>query len=177
MRVCHPINKKSLVSLMLMVMIGCFSNSTHASEKGEKSIGLRGGYATSNHSAVAGLYFQYAFSSRFRLAPDIMYTFRHNGTDAYSLNLNAHVPFALNNSKIAIFPIAGINYTSWNISGGKEIDENNDAKSRIDRLGLNLGGGVEYFVKPTLKLSLEAKYRALKDYGSGVFTVSIGYVF
>lgn len=161
-----------IVAAIILSAPSCF-----AIEKGEKSVGLRGGYTTSNHSGVAGLYFQYAFSSKFRLAPDVSYAFRNSGTDAYSINLNAHVPFAFSDSRFAFYPIAGLNYTSWNIRGNKDMDENNDSKSRIDRLGFNFGGGLEYYAKPTMKLAFEAKYRALKDYGSGVFTVSIGYIF
>lgn len=145
--------------------------------KGEKSVGLRGGYTTANKSAVAGLYFQYSFSDHFRIAPDIDYSFRNNGTDAISLNLNAHVPFRFESEKVALYPLAGLNYTSWNIHKRIEIEDNDDAKSRIDRLGLNIGGGVEYYVKPTLKLGFEGKYRWTRDYNSGVLNLSIGYVF
>ncbi|MDE6460461.1 MAG: porin family protein [Paramuribaculum sp.] len=176
MKVFSHINRRSVISIILMVM-GCFfSECAYGAERGEKSIGLRGGYTTSNKSAVAGLYFQYAFSSKFRLAPDIMYTFRNNGTDAYSINMNAQIPFSLKDNRFALYPLAGINYTSWN-KLKEDYEGHDDAKSRFDRLGLNIGGGIEYYVKPTLKLSFEAKYRALKDYGSGVFTMSIGYVF
>lgn len=170
-------NKRSCVALIFAMFIGLFSELALCVEKGDKSLGLKGGYTTSNHSAVAGLYFQYAFSSRFRLAPDIMYAFRNDGRDAYSINLNAHIPFSLNDSKFTLYPLVGFNYTSWNIKGRKEIAENDDAKSRIDRLGFNIGCGVEFNVKPSLKLSFEAKYAALKDYGAGVFNVAIGYVF
>ena len=167
-------SKKLLASLMLILLS---ANFTYAVEKGEKSMGFRGGYTTNNQSAVAGIYFQYAFSSHFRLAPDVSYTFRNNGTDAYSINLNAHVPFSFSENRFAFYPLAGLDYTSWNIRGRKELDENDDAKSRVDRLGFNFGAGIEYYAKPTLKLAFETKYRAMRDFGSGVFTVSIGYIF
>ncbi|MDE6049741.1 MAG: porin family protein [Paramuribaculum sp.] len=167
----------SLKSLIVTAVLCCIgSANAFGIEKGEKSLGFKAGYTTSNQSAVAGLYFQYAFSTKFRLAPDVCYTFRNNGTDAYSINLNAHIPFSFSDNRFAFYPLVGFNYTSWNIRG-KDIVENNDTKSRIDRLGFNAGAGLEYYARPTLKLALEAKYRALKDYGSGVFTVSIGYIF
>lgn len=169
--------KFKFVTAALLAALTMCAMPCHGAGKGEKSVGLRGGYTTSNESAIAGLYFQYSFSDRFRIAPDIDYSFRNNGTDAISLNLNAHVPFSLAAGRAAFYPLAGLNYTSWNIHKRLEIEDNDDAKSRIDRLGFNIGAGFEYYVKPTLKLGFEGKYRWTKDYDSGVFNLSIGYVF
>ena len=49
----------SKICLALMLTLPAFTMSAHC--RGEKSLGLRGGYNTRNESAVAGLYFQYAF--------------------------------------------------------------------------------------------------------------------
>lgn len=166
------------VAAIIAAMLVCvLPDSASALGKGEKSLGFRAGYTSSNQSAVAGMYFQYAFSSHFRLAPDVDYSFRHNGNDAFSINLNAHVPFGFSADRLAFYPLAGLNYTSWNIHKIDDIADNDDTKSRIDRLGLNVGAGLEYYVKPTLKLAFEGKYRWTRDYNSGVFTVSIGYIF
>lgn len=161
--------RKFLLPLLLLILPLCAMGAG----KGEKSVGLRGGYTGANRSAVAGVYFQYSFSDKLRIAPDIDYSFRHRGTDAISLNLNLHSPFTLAPGA-AFYPLAGLNYTSWNIHRTVDID---DAKSRVDRLGFNIGGGVEYYVKTTLKLALEGKYRWTRDYDSAVFTLSIGYIF
>lgn len=146
--------------------------AANAIERGEKSVGLRTGYTTSNHSAVAGLYFQYAFSSRFRLAPDVDYSFRNRGQDAFSFNINGHFPLTDPSSRLTAYPLAGLNYTTWNIRTNAD-----DSRTRTDRLGLNVGAGVDYRVTSTLKLGAEAKFRWTRDYNSGVITVSIGYCF
>ncbi len=89
------------------------------------------------------------------------------------LNLNGHFPLTAPSSRLTAYPLAGLNYTTWNY---REPD-NNDVSARTDRLGLNAGAGVDYLVTPTLKLGADAKFRWTRDYNSGVFTVSIGYVF
>ena len=167
----------SVASVIAVLFVSLCADNAYAIGKGEKSLGFRAGYTSSNQSAVAGMYFQYAFSRHFRLSPDVDYSFRHNGNDALSINLNAHVPFGLSADRFAIYPLAGLNYTSWNIHEIKDIEDNNDAKNRVDRLGMNVGAGIEYYAKPSLKLAFEGKYRWTKDYDSGVFNVSIGYIF
>ncbi len=121
---------------------------------------------------MAGLYFQYAFSSRFRLAPDVDYSFRNRGQDAFSFNINGHFPLTAPASRLTAYPLAGLNYTTWNTRNNAD-----DSRSRTDRLGLNVGAGVDYRVTPTLKLGAEAKFRWAHNYNSGVITVAIGYRF
>lgn len=147
-----------------------------AASAGEKTVGLRGGYNTRAEAPVAGLFFQYRFSEHFGVSPNVDYYFRHEGTDALSVNINAHAPFRLSGAgKFAVYPLGGVNYTSWNYHDDNAA--HNDASSRVSRLGLNLGGGLEFKASPTLKLSFEAKSTLIKEYSSGTFTLSIGYVF
>ena len=150
--------------------------SVNATSRGEKSLGLRVGYVTRNESALAGLYFQYSFTDYFRLSPDIDYVFRHHNEDALDLNLNAHFPFRLGVSgRFSMYPLVGMNYTSWNLH---THDENSDdVTTRDSHLGLNIGGGMEYYITPTLKLNFEGKFQWTKRADTGVFLVGIGYVF
>ena len=64
-------------------------------QKGQTSVGLRGGFTTRNTTASAGLYLSYRFSEHFRMSPKIDYAFRHNGTDAFSFNFDTEMPIAL----------------------------------------------------------------------------------
>ena len=64
--------------------------------KGEKSLGPKVGYVSKNKSAIAGLVFQYSFSNHFRISPELSYVFRNNDMDAFSFDINAHVPFGMN---------------------------------------------------------------------------------
>lgn len=149
------------------------------SRKGQKSVGLRGGYVTRNESAAAGLYFQYSFSDWFRLSPNIDYVFRNNNQDAFSFNFNAQFPLSVAHSeKCYIYPLAGLSYVAWSRHhDDPDLDNNDDVTTRDSRFGLNAGAGVEYFVTPTLKLGLEGRFQLVKHHNSGYFTLGIGYVF
>lgn len=147
-----------------------------AAERGEKSLGLRGGYVTRNESALAGLYFQYNFTDFFRLSPNIDYVFRHHDEDALDLNLNAHFLFKVGTSgRFNMYPLVGVNYTSWNLH--YQDENSDDVTTRDSRLSLNIGGGMEYYVTSTLKLNLEGKFQWAKHFNTGMFSVGIGYVF
>lgn len=171
---------------ILTVLVAFFAATPSLmAQRGEKSFGIRAGYNTRNESASGGLYFQYRFSHWLRLAPDVEYVFRHSGEDALSLSCNVHVPLSLSASeRVAVYPLAGLNYTSWNYHQPgsnpmlrKVAGDDDDVVSRVNRLGLNVGAGLEFYVKPTLKLSVEGKYTVASHYNFGAVSVSIGYVF
>lgn len=166
--------KKAIVTLILAVV----SLIPASAQRGEKSVGIRTGYNTCNESAIAGIAFQYRFSSHLRIAPNIDYIFKHDNIDAFAFNCNMHFPFAIVQHKINIYPMAGISYSCWNSHHIlPDLENTDDVTSRANRFGLNAGGGVEWYATPTLKLSAEGKFCWVKDFNSGVFSVSIGYVF
>ena len=147
-----------------------------AAERGEETLGLRAGFNGRNSSAVAGVMFQYAFSSRFRLAPNIDYVFRHKATDAYSMSINAHFPINFGSYKrFDIYPLAGVNFISWN----HRLNDTDglDTSSRTSRLGLNIGGGAEFYCTSSLKICVEGKFNWVRHFNSGVVNLGIGYVF
>lgn len=143
--------------------------------QGNCSVGLRGGYTTANEAPIAGLGFQYRFVKYFRLSAAIDYYFRHQGVDAFAMNIDGHVPFAVS-SRVNIYPLAGFSLTSRNVKISDPTGDD-DSSNRNNRFGINAGGGAEYYVTPHLRLAVEAKYAYVKDFDGGVFTASIGYVF
>lgn len=149
-----------------------------SAQRGEKSAGIRAGYNSCTESAVAGIYFQYRFSEHIRIAPDIDYVFKHNNVDAFAFDCNMHFPFALGTSGINLYPIGGISYSCWNIRHiSPDLNNTDDVTTRSNKFGLNAGGGLEWYATPTLKVSAEGKYRWIDDFDSGVFSLSIGYIF
>lgn len=164
-------------------LVGCFMlapTDGHAIEKGEKTFGVRTGYVSRNRSADAGLYFQYTFSNHFRLAPAADLVFRHHDRDAFLIDLNAHVPFAISEQEFTLYPLAGVNYSSWNRHYPPEHDEdryNDDVSTRTNRFGVNLGAGFDVKVSSTLKITLEASYTLVKSNCALRVLAGIGYVF
>lgn len=142
-------------------------------------MGLYGGYTTRNESAVAGLYFQYRFAKYFLLAPQADYAFRNKGEDAFTIDLNAHIPVALNATEtVNFYPLAGVGYSVINRRRDDVLLRTTaDNRHRTDRFGLNVGGGLEYFATPTLRLAAEARWRWRTDYSTAIISVAIGYRF
>ncbi|MBD5202441.1 MAG: porin family protein [Bacteroides sp.] len=152
-------------------------------EKGQKSLGFHGGYATYNTSALAGVSFQYAFSRHFRLAPSVDYIFDHKDVDGLMFCLDYHGPVALNSARTVYFyHLLGLNYASWHHGRPKfdsveEMAPGEDVSSRDNNFGLDVGAGFEWYVRPTLRLSLEGKFNWIRHANTGLFYLGISYVF
>ncbi len=145
-------------------------------DKGEKALGPKVGYVSRNNSVLGGLAFQYAFSRHFRLSPEAAVVFRHDNLDALQIDINGHFTFPVASDRLAVYPLAGVNFTSW---GRHDINDGDgdDVTNHVNRFGLNMGAGVELRFTSALRLSLEAKYQLMKTYPGAVVSFGIGYVF
>lgn len=146
-------------------------------ERGQKTFGLRAGYATVTHAPMAGIEFSYAFSPHFVLAPNIDYVFRHNRVDGLLFNIDYNGPWSLSHDgRLYFYHILGVNYASWST---RELDEetSDDVTTRFNRVGLDFGAGLALYVTPTLRLSLQGKFNWIKNYNTGLFNLGISYVF
>lgn len=161
---------KALFMAMAMVAATWFP-----AEAAEKSGGITAGVNTNSGAPLAGLYFGMGIGSHLRVTPSIFYQFERKSTDAFMLNIDVESPWTIAGTPVKVYPLAGVSVSRWNrydLVGG-------DAKSHADRLGLNLGGGVEW--RPSsllhLKVFVEGKYGFAKNYGAGFVTAGIGYIF
>lgn len=146
--------------------------------RGQKSFGVNAGYVTRNKSAVAGIEFQYGFSSHFRIAPGARCIFRNNDRDAIQLDLDTHYPFTFTGDRAALYPIVGLNYSWWNShSRTQDPAEEEDVSTRKRNFGLNAGAGFEFTATPTLKLHFEARYSMVKSNSSLQLAAGIAYIF
>lgn len=175
--------KRIICLFVAIVALNILTPNTVMAQRGEKSVGLRGGFTTRNTTPTAGLYFSYRFSEHFRFAPKVDYAFRNNGTDAFAFNFDAEMPIALGSSgKVNFYPIGGLNWSTFNTHTSSELtakvrEASDDSSVRTNRFGLNMGAGVEYFASPTLRLAVEGKCLLIKQATGGWFNVSIGYMF
>lgn len=169
-----------IAAISAVLLAGCAS-SLHASDtyRGQKSMGLYGGFSTRNESGLAGIGFTYRFARCFTLAPSVDYTFRHKGEDNFNIDLNAHIPISVSSGdRVNIYPLAGVGYTSVSIRNRDHLlRTTNDNRHRADRFGLNIGGGVEWMATTSLRLALEGKWRWRSDYSTAPFTLGISYMF
>lgn len=52
-----------------------------------------------------------------------------------------------------------------------------DESASDTHFGVNLGGGIDYFISPQIKLNAEARYNIVKDWNRLVISVGAAYVF
>ncbi len=171
------------------IMIAASASADAQVTKGQKSLGVKGGYVTRNNAPSAGLQFEYTFSKRFILAPSVDYVFRHEGCDGLLFNIDYHGPWNLTtDGRWYVYHVIGVNYASWNRhlpkgmenmsrAGEMDSDTDDDVTMRKNRFGLDVGAGLAWYAKPTLKVSLEGKFNWVKNYNTGIFTLGISYVF
>lgn len=146
---------------------------------GERTVGLTGGYNTRNESAVAGVFFRYQMSNLFRISPDVTYIFENHDIDGLSININVHMPLNVI-PRVKLYPLAGVNYTSWNIHpvhGTGTPSDTDDVTTRKNKLGVNVGAGLDIKVTSSLRLFIEGKYTGVRHYSTGAITAGIGYAF
>jgi len=143
--------------------------------RGDASVGIIGGYTTKNNSPLAGIFFQYSFSDHFRVAPDLGCVFRNKNLDNLFFEANVHFPFAIA-KKTELYPLAGFSYTSWDHHDISDADLD-DVSTRVGRVGLNLGAGIEVNATRTFKLKFEAIYTVNDGYSTFSPVIGIGYTF
>lgn len=158
---------KRTFAIMASVMLFLFAAAPVASaQKGEKTLGIAGGFATQNDGGYADIYFQYSFHKNIRIAPEIGYAFRNDGKSAFLMSIDMQFPFRLARG-FNIYPLAGVTLNSWNHKfGGTDT-----------RVGFDFGAGFDIYLTSYLKLNLQGKYSLMNDYSGGFFNMGIGYVF
>ena len=165
-------------SLLFFLLIFAIAVPAEASERGEKTFGVRTGYVSRNRSMDVGLFFQYTFSQHFRLQPAADLIFRNRDRDAFTFDINALFPITKSTEKYSIYPLAGINFSSWNRQ--EEILDTTgpiEVSSRTNKFGVNLGAGFDLKVSETLKITLDATYTFVAANSGVRILAGIGYVF
>ena len=84
-----------LLAVAVIALIGALAPASAQAQRGEKTLGVMGGFATYNDGGFTDVYFQYSFANHFRLAPDLGYVFRNDGKSAFVLDVDLHFPFRI----------------------------------------------------------------------------------
>lgn len=162
-----------LLTLVLVIMGWSFPCTAQV-HRGDKSVGVSVGYATRNESLSTGLGLSYSLSNSLRLNPEADYIFKRNGQDGFLFNIDLEMPMRMGQTQCYLYPLLGLSYTSWNQKIEGSVD---DTSQRTTRMGLNLGAGLEYYIKPPMKVFIEGKWNAVKRYNTGLFSIGVAYVF
>lgn len=167
-------------TLVLAIIMAVAAPQVLHATKGDKAFGVKAGYATINNSALAGIFLQYSFSDHLRIQPGAQCIFRHEDRDAFQIDLDVHFPLNISGERTSLYPIAGINYSSWNRHHKETVAEEiatKDVSTRKGYIGLNAGCGFDYKITNTLLINAEARYSFVKSNSSLQISVGIGYLF
>lgn len=151
---------------LLIAMFGAFSPIEAQAQKGEKTLGVMGGFSTYNNGGFINAYFQYTFVDHVRIAPDLGYSFRNDGKSAFLLDVDVHFPFRVARG-FAVYPLIGFTFNNWDYQHG----------GNASRAGANFGAGFDLYLTSQFKLSLQGKYSLMNDTSGGFFGLGFGYVF
>lgn len=158
---------KRAIGLIAVAVAALFVVMPEAeAQRGEKTLGIAGGYATYNSGGYANLFFQYTFASHVRIAPEVGYIFRNEGKSGFEMSVDMHFPFRIARG-FGAYPLAGVTFNSWKYSGA----------GSANRVGLDFGAGFDIYLTTNLKLNVQGKYSLMNDTDGGFIDVGIGYVF
>lgn len=140
----------------------------------EKTVGLLGGVSTDLPAPLAGVFFGLEPLPHLRITPSVSYQFEQKHTDAFRLAIDVQSPWSVAGTRFRVYPLAGVSVSRFN------VDRNTESGSHhIDRIGFNVGGGLEW--KPSkllgLKIFVEGKYAYSRRFDTGLVTAGIGYAF
>lgn len=136
-------------------------------QKGQMAVGGNLLYGTEINSVGLGAKFRYGILDNLRAEASFNYYFKNKGYHMWDLNANAHYLFPIAN-KFSAYPLAGFTIVNKTYS---------DFDDSITRFGLNLGGGVEYDVRPNISLNAEIKYSIVSSIDQAVFSLGAVYKF
>lgn len=146
---------------------GLLAVSTDANaQRGEKTLGIAGGFATYNDGGFMDIYFQYSFANHVRIAPEIGYVFRNDGASAFEMSVDMQFPFRIAKG-FAVYPLAGLTFNNWSYKHG----------GNATRAGGDIGAGFDLLLTSSLKLTLQGKYSMMNDTSGGFIGMGLGYVF
>jgi outer membrane protein X len=147
----------------LFMLVAVFAMSTAAfAQKGITGFGVQGVYDDLNGQFGIGVKLQLGLVDQLRgdVATDLF--FKKKDISMVDVNANLHYVFPVA-SGFNVYPLAGLNLAFFN----------HDIPTR---LGVNLGGGLEYYVASNVKIGGEAKY-IVSDNGYSRFGANFGVTF
>lgn len=149
---------------------------TASAQKGESTFGIQTGYTSTNNSAIGGLFYQYGLSNTVRISPELGFVVRHQTYDAFTADLNVHFPLQLDLRNMELYPLTGLNFSSWTCHNN-HLEGIDDVSTRRNRLGLNFGAGWQLRASESIRVKIEAKYLLTSRFSTFTLGVGVGYVF
>ena len=165
---------KKLFLVAAFAMVSAFASAQFA-------VGVHTLYGTDVANLGIGVRARYDINDQFRADGNFNYYFKKNGLEFWDINANLHYLFNITD-RFAAYPLGGLGYVNASRSydfpeyiGGKLVTTR---RTETDgRLGVNLGGGVDFQLTDDLYLNGEVKYQIASGYNQAVMSAGIVYKF
>lgn len=163
-------NKFIYFSVLFFLLI---SAKSFAQYEGTFGMGAQAGYGSSVKSVGAGVNLHYYYTNSVRFAPSFTYYLPRKGINMWEVNADAHyvVPVSW---LFSVYPIGGLHYSKWKFDAEKFTGIGAQDET-LNRIGANLGLGLQYDFRYKMRLNAEYKYQFIKDFSQSSFMVGIGF--
>ncbi len=168
--------KKTMKRILLSVLIlAVLSISGKALAQYEKTIGLgvHTGYGHNIKNIGGGVHLHYYCTNEIRFAPSFTYFLERKGNKVWIIDADTHAVLPLT-WLLSLYPIGGINYSHSAFDASKTANES-DRNWIKNRVGANLGLGIQYDVRYKVRVNIEYKYQFIKNASQSFFTAGIGF--
>ena len=167
---------KKLFLVAAFAMVSAFASAQFA-------VGVHTLYGTDVANLGIGVRARYDINEQFRLDGNFNYYFKKNNLEFWDLNANLHYLFNITD-KFTAYPLGGLGYvnTKATYTSYEGIDKYGkpitaEVSTSDGRLGVNLGGGVDFALTDDLYLNGEVKYQIVSGYNQAVMSAGIVYKF
>ena len=163
---------KKIIFMAFFALVSTFASA--------QEVGVQGLYRTNSGNFGLGVQGRYNFTEEIRGAASFNYYFQTNNVSAWEVNANAQYLFPVGNG-FTLYPLAGLTYLHATSHVGNMVDKlvgnlvegvNNVSTGK---LGVNLGGGVDYQLNDKIKLNAEPKFQLVNGFNELVLNVGVVY--
>ena len=163
---------KKIIFMAFFALVSTFASA--------QEVGVQGLYGTNSGHFGVGVQGRYNFTEKIRGAASFNYYFQTNNVSGWDLNANAQYLFPVGNG-FTLYPLAGLTYLHATAHIDKLVEAyvgnlvegaNNVSTGK---LGVNLGGGVDYQLNDKIKLNAEPRLQLVG--GSNELVLSVGVVY
>ena len=158
---------------LLLVCAAVISMSASAQE-GQKAVGFSLLYGSEIDNVGLGVKGQYNLTDNLRGEAAFDYYLKKDGWSMWDINANMHYLFNVGR-KVTVYPLAGLGYVNVSYEAGDK--DHGAVKSSKGRLGVNLGGGVDFALTKNISLNGELKYQFIDNFNQVVFGTGINFKF
>ena len=162
--------KKYFLAIMLAVASVV---SASAADFGT-SLGVNFLYGSKKSQKGIGVNYKINFTDNFRVSPEFQYYFSNDNFKTWDANANLEYTFPIMES-CNVYPIVGFSYSHW--TEKMKVPGLDRAANIYDRIGGNLGAGIEYYVSERVVIAAEVRAQLFKHYSQCMLSVGARYIF